>query len=71
MGISGLHTFLYSHGVNTDFVNGRVKSTIIDGPALAHYLWRQEGCYEGSYRKYVKALKRFMCILQDTAAFEM
>lgn len=55
MGISGLHEFLSSHGDRRAF--GRdddddaggcsKKKMVIDGPALAYYLWRTERLKEG------------------------
>lgn len=72
MGVPGLHTFLEGYGSRTDFTSsGESVSLVIDGPALAYWLWNDSGCYEGSLRKYVKALTRFIHILQNVAHFEM
>jgi hypothetical protein len=52
MGISGLHEFLSSHGERRAFgkrddAGGCSKKMVVDGPALAYYLWRTERLKEG------------------------
>lgn len=74
MGVSGLHSFLQSvHGENRLFSSqdqGK-KSLVIDGPALAYNLWRQERLKEGDYRAYAKALTRFVRDFEEKAVFKM
>lgn len=71
--VSGLHSFLHSHGSQQEFSrkDKYSKGLVIDGPALAYNIWRQERLREGDYRQFSKAIEKFLLVLTDTAGFHM
>lgn len=71
MGIAGLHTFLQAYGKTVQFKPGDDRSVVIDGPALAYNVWRENRLLEGDYRKFAKLLERFVQILRDVAGLQM
>ena len=72
MGVAGLHAFLQPFGrvvtlggVDDVRVTGCARM-VVDGPALAYALWRQDHVAEGALRQFASVLEDFVANVLST-----
>jgi hypothetical protein len=69
MGIRGLQSFLEHHGEAIALPqDGTQAWLVIDGCALAYFVWREARLLEGGYRAFATALRLYLKQITDAGA---